>query len=151
MGVLGIVLLLAGIGLLVAEAHVPTGGALGLGGVGALAAGCWLAIVAAGGGAAVAVPAAAVIAVAGVLLVWAATTKVAAARRLPVVGLTGRRAVVRSWQGSGGQVAADGALWRARLAWPQDQPPRPGERVVIEDIDGLTLTVRPAESWELQP
>jgi membrane-bound serine protease (ClpP class) len=51
MVVLGIVLLGIGAGLLIAEAHLPTYGALGLAGVVALAAAPRLAVSGAGGGA----------------------------------------------------------------------------------------------------
>jgi membrane protein implicated in regulation of membrane protease activity len=155
MAELGVMLVLAGVALLIAEAHLPAGGALGAGGVGALAAGCWLVIVAAGGGVAVALPAAAAIVLIGAIAGWAVARRVTVARRTPVVrgaGLAGRTAVVRSWaEPDGGQVATAGTLWRARRAWPQDDAPSAGDTVVVEDVDGLTLTVRAVEPWELQP
>ena len=51
-----------------------------------------------------------------------------------------------------GRVFVDGALWRART-WDLEgeRPPAPGDPVVIERVDGLTLTVRPAEEWEVAP
>jgi membrane-bound serine protease (ClpP class) len=49
-----------------------------------------------------------------------------------------------------GRVLVDGALWRARNAYPEE-PVATGDAVVVERIDGLTLTVRRAEPWELQP
>jgi membrane-bound serine protease (ClpP class) len=49
-----------------------------------------------------------------------------------------------------GQVQLDGALWRCRTWAHEDQPPlQPGSAVVVEAVDGLTLTVRPAEEWEV--
>ena len=83
-----------------------------------------------------------------------ATRKVAVARRALVRGgseaLVGSAAVVRGWQGASGQVFANGALWRARLGWShEDGPPQPGDYVVIERVDGLTLSVRKAEEWEV--
>jgi membrane-bound serine protease (ClpP class) len=49
-----------------------------------------------------------------------------------------------------GQIQLDGALWRARL-WEleEDTPIEVGSPVVVERVDGLTLTVRPAEEWEV--
>ena len=46
----------------------------------------------------------------------------------------------------------DGALWRARK-WDLEGEAelQPGDPVVIEQVSGLTLTVRPAEEWELTP
>jgi len=62
-------------------------------------------------------------------------------------GLLGRVGDVRA----SGQVFVDGALWRAR-PWSREEPPlRPGEPVVVERVDGLTLTVRRAEEWEVAP
>jgi membrane protein implicated in regulation of membrane protease activity len=51
-----------------------------------------------------------------------------------------------------GRVLVDGALWRARR-WDLEGEPdlRPGDPVVIERVSGLTLTVRPAEEWEVAP
>jgi membrane-bound serine protease (ClpP class) len=40
-----------------------------------------------------------------------------------------------------GQVWIEGALWRARVA--DGAAVRPGDRVVVEAVDGLTLVVRP--------
>jgi membrane-bound serine protease (ClpP class) len=51
-----------------------------------------------------------------------------------------------------GRVLVDGALWRARLwAGEEDIPVRSGDPIVVERIDGLTLTVRRAEEWEVAP
>jgi membrane-bound serine protease (ClpP class) len=49
-------------------------------------------------------------------------------------------------------VFVDGALWRARL-WAGDEPEEvaAGDPVVVERVDGLTLTVRRAEEWEVVP
>ena len=48
----------------------------------------------------------------------------------------------------------DGAVWRARRslgAADEDEVPElhAGDRVVVEHLNGLTLSVRPAEEWEL--
>ncbi len=46
----------------------------------------------------------------------------------------------------------DGALWRARLWELEDEPPLSrGDPIVVERVNGLTLTVRPAEEWEVAP
>jgi membrane-bound serine protease (ClpP class) len=51
-----------------------------------------------------------------------------------------------------GQVFVDGALWRARRSeLDGEQPIAPGDPVVVERVSGLTLTVRPAEEWEVLP
>jgi membrane-bound serine protease (ClpP class) len=61
-------------------------------------------------------------------------------------------ATVRSVPAPIGQVQLDGALWRARLWDLQEEgaPVAEGSAVVVESVDGLTLTVRPAEKWEVQ-
>jgi membrane-bound ClpP family serine protease len=151
---LGIVLLIVGAALAVAEAHLPTGGALGVPGIGALVAGAALTLTALGGGAAVAVPAAAGAGVAATGYLLLATRKVAVARRALARGgseaLVGSAGVVRSWEGTTGQVFVHGALWGARLGWAhEDGPLRAGDHVVIEGVNGLTLSVRKAEEWEV--
>ena len=52
-----------------------------------------------------------------------------------------------------GQVVGDGELWRARAAWDEDLDGAlgTGDRVVVDGVDGLTLSVRRAEEWELGP
>jgi membrane-bound ClpP family serine protease len=150
---LGVALLLVGVALLVAEAHVP-GAILGaLGGV-ALATGAALAIAGAGAGAAVVV--AAILAALGSAAVWllVATRKSLVARRLKAASgreaLSGQTGIVRSWNGEGGQVFVDGALWRARHSWPDDpEEISAGDAVVVERVSGLTLGVRRAEKWEV--
>jgi membrane-bound ClpP family serine protease len=148
----GVALVLVGVALLVAEAHVPSG-ALGAAGGIALAVGAALAIAGAGAGAAVVV--AAVLAALGMAVGWLAlaTRKSLAARRLRAASgreaLSGRTGVVRSWAGEGGQVFVDGALWRARRSLPDDpQEICVGDAVVVERVSGLTLGVRRAEQWE---
>lgn len=149
---LGVALLVVGAALLVAEAHVP-GGALGVAGGVALAGGAAFAIGGAGGELAVVI--AAVLAASAVTGLWlaVATRKGLATRRLRVSSgreaLSGRTGVVRSWQGGGGQVFVDGALWRARPSWPDgEQELAAGDAVVVERVSGLTLAVRRAEEWE---
>lgn len=74
-----------------------------------------------------------------------------AARRAPPRGepddLVGRRAEVRVALDPVGQVFVDGALWRATSATPDRAVP-PGRPVVVETVDGLTLTVRPLPEGE---
>jgi membrane-bound serine protease (ClpP class) len=67
-------------------------------------------------------------------------------------GLIGRVGEVRAAPAPVGRVFVDGGLWRARR-WDLEGEPelRPGDPVVIEQVSGLTLTVRPAEEWEVAP
>ena len=148
----GVALLLVGAALLVAEAHVPAGILGVLGGV-ALVGGMALAI--AGAGAGLAIVVAGMVAAGAVSGLWLAiaTRKTMATRRLRVSSgreaLSGRMGVVRSWDAGGGQVLVDGALWRARKSFMDDDGELGvGDSVVVERVSGLTLAVRRAEEWE---
>ena len=154
MTALGLVLLVLGAALVVAEAHVP-GGVLGvLGGV-ALLVGGIIVIGAFGAGAAIAVPVG--VGLGAGAVGWALLTarKVSATRRVRIASgaeaLCGRLGEVRLWTEPSGQVFVDGALWRARHAWPgrDEAALREGDPVVVEHVNGLTLSVRRAEEWEL--
>jgi membrane-bound serine protease (ClpP class) len=131
---------------------VPSGLLGALGGV-TLAIGAALAIAGAGAGAAIVIGVVlGTVAVSG-LWVALAARKTLEARRLRLAsgreGLTGRCGVVRRWQNGDGQVFVDGALWRARPSWPDsDDQLTPGDAVVVERVNGLTLAVRRAEEWE---
>lgn len=152
MVVLGVVLLLVGAALLVAEAHVPAG-VLGATGAVLLAGGTALAIAGAGAGVALAIAAAAGAAACAALWITLAARKSLAVRRLkPAAGreaLAGHLGVVRSWTGDDGQVLVDGALWRARRSLADENGAlHTGDSVVVERVSGLTLAVRRAEEWE---
>jgi membrane protein implicated in regulation of membrane protease activity len=90
----------------------------------------------------------------GAVYVWVVVHKALAARRLAVrsgaEGLVGRLGEVRAAPAPLGQVFLDGALWRARQ-WVGDGDAalEPGDPIVVERVDGLTLTVRRAEEWEV--
>ena len=136
----GLALILLGVALLVIDLHSPTHGVLTTGGLIALLFGLallfqnepgvyrvnlWLII---GIGAAIGI-------------FWAfATGKALAARRLPVTTgvqtMIGRMAEVRS----PGLVFVDGALWQARTA--DNSELVPGEKVEVQAVNGLRLTVR---------
>jgi membrane-bound ClpP family serine protease len=150
---LGIALLLTGAGLLIAEAHLPSYGALGLGGVVALVAGTAIAVDASGGGAALIVAVAAIVALAALALVAViARATVAASRPRALTGaeaLVGHVGVIRRAPAPLGQVFVDGALWRARPC--MDDELHVGDPVVVERVQGLVLTVRRAEEWEIDP
>ena len=61
--------------------------------------------------------------------------------------LIGAPAEVRTSLDPEGQVWIEGALWRARLAG-DGAPLRPGDRVTVEAVEGLTLKVRPGSPFE---
>jgi membrane protein implicated in regulation of membrane protease activity len=60
--------------------------------------------------------------------------------RVGVEVLEGATAVVLSPCQPDGQVRIQGEIWAARC----EEGAGPGEQVVVERVDGLTLTVRPA-------
>jgi membrane-bound serine protease (ClpP class) len=157
MTALGIALVIVGVVLLAAEAHLPTAGALGVGGIVALAGGGVMVAVASGLGLALALPVAAGVGVVAIGLLLLATGKAARAGRLPVrsgaARVVGHVGIIRAPLSPVGKVMVDGELWRARRAWDPDVdgPLEEGERVVVEDVDGLTVSVRKAEEWELSP
>jgi membrane-bound ClpP family serine protease len=153
MVVVGVALLLVGAALLVAEAHTPAGILGAVGGL-ALAGGAALAITGAGGGLAIVLPVMIAAGAAAGLWLAIATPKALATRRLRASSgreaLSGHMGVVRNWTGSGGQVMVDGALWRARRSWAdEDDELGEGDPVVVERVSGLTLAVRKAEDWEV--
>jgi membrane-bound serine protease (ClpP class) len=141
----------------VAEVHVVSHGVLGSAALAALTGGVILTVTDAGAGLAVALAiglsAGAVGAVFGAFVL----ARAMAARRAPVrggpAGLIGRLGEMRSASAPVGRVLVDGALWRARVwdAGEPDEEVRPGDPVVVERVDGLTLTVRRAEEWEVTP
>jgi membrane-bound serine protease (ClpP class) len=146
MTALGLLLVLVGAALVVAEAHVPSHGVIGGTAVASLALGVVLLL--SGGGASLGVALAGGLAIGaiGALWLWILVRKALATRRLRIRnGLVGRVGTVRA----SGQVFVDGALWRARVWDLQDEPAlEPGDAVVVEYVDGLTLTVRHAEEGE---
>ncbi len=154
MGILGIVLVLTGAGLLVAEAHLPTYGVLGAVGLVSLVLGGALAVDASGGGLALIVIVGLVLALlAGVALAAAVRGAAGVVRRRARGGtddLVGHVGVVRNVLAPVGQVFVDGALWRARPCWEDPEDLREGDHVVVERVQGLTLSVRRAEEWELE-
>lgn len=156
MTALGVSLLFVGALLILLEAHVPTLGVLGGPGVIALAAGAVLAVLGLGGGVILGVMAAVLLAGAAGAVLAVTVRKGVAVRRLRArtgpESLLGHVGVVRSWSGPTGSVLVDGALWRARRSALDDENPselHPGDEVVVDHLDGLTIRVRRAEEWEL--
>ena len=67
-------------------------------------------------------------------------------------GMIGHVGIVQSWAEPAGKVLVDGALWQARRSAcePEERVElNQGDRVIVERLTGLTLSVRPAEEWEL--
>lgn len=145
--VVGILLLLLGFGLIIAEAHLPTSGILGGGGVLSLAAGGLVLFDT--GTDAVELNVVVAITVAVVLggLMMVMVERAVRAHRRPVhtgwEEMVGAEGVVRVALRPAGQVFVAGALWRARAA--DDETIDTGYRVRVESVEGLTLVVRPID------
>jgi membrane-bound serine protease (ClpP class) len=135
----GLILVLLGVALLVVDAHVPTHGALTLSGLVAIAVGLVTLFHKAPAPYHTSIPL--VVTVTAVLGgFWAvALGKAVQIRRRPAaVGasdIIGMHGVARD----GGYVFVHGELWRAR----SQAPLAPGQRVRVDDVEGLTLAVHP--------
>src|SRR5688572_27391187 len=117
-------LLIFGLALLVAEAHLPTYGALGVAGVAMLVAGIALAVMESGGSLALAFALTVPVAVVTVGVGAVALRKALAASRRRARGgangLVGHVGVVRMPLDPLGHVLVDGELWRARRSWAEE-------------------------------
>lgn len=156
MSTFGIVLLLMGAALAATEAHVPSHGALGTAAAVAFAAGIAMVVAGAGLGLAAALSVGLAAGAVAAVYTWIVVCKALAVSRRAVrsgaEGLIGRVGEVRAAPAPLGQVFLDGALWRARV-WAGDEEAalQRGDPIVVERVDGLTLTVRRAEEWEVAP
>ena len=157
MAAAGVVLLILGVLLAVGEAHNPTHGALGGSGVAVMAVGIVLALTGAGAGVAIGLAAGVALAAAGGAGLAVVVTRSSAVRQRRVrggaEGLIGQIGVVRSWARESGSILLQGGVWDARRSAGPDEDETPelhaGDRVVVEALSGLTVSVRPAEDWEL--
>jgi membrane-bound serine protease (ClpP class) len=145
----GVLLLVFGVGLIIAEAHLPTHGILGGVGVLALALSGLLLFNTDSDALEVSVPVVVTVGLALGGLMAFAVQRVVEARRRPVMTgweeMVGAVGDVRSPIDPVGQVFVEGALWRASLADDAAGVGRleRGARVRVESVDGLTLKVSP--------
>jgi len=149
-----VVIALIGLGLLLAELLLPTGGILaflgiaGLTGAGIVALGSDSSAADYIGGALIA------LGVVSAIAFYFVTRKVLAAHRDPHVRtgteeMVGSTAEARSSIDPEGRVWLGGTIWSARLA-AGSEPVRLGDRVTVEAVDGLTLVVRPEPQTAVQ-
>ena len=136
----GLLLMMLAVAFFVAEAFVPTHGALAVGGGVLFVLGSLILFDPAGDAYQVSLPVALGIALALVLLIGIALSRVIRVARQPAAvgyaGLVGSEGVVRR----GGLVLVNGELWRARR--PDGSPLALGEHVRVEEIeDDLQLVV----------
>jgi membrane-bound serine protease (ClpP class) len=139
----GLALILLGVAFLVAEAFVPSYGALGIGGIVAFAFGALLLIDGDSPGLGIPWPLIVALALVSAVIVIGVASMAAKARRRPVVSGAPRMIgalgeVVEFAQGEG-WATVDGERWRVRAT----QALRPGQRINVTQVDGLTLVVHP--------
>jgi membrane-bound serine protease (ClpP class) len=147
----GVLLLVAGVALIIAEAHLSAHGILGAAGVVALVASGLLLYDTNTSAFEVSAP---VVIAAGLLIggfLAFAVDRAVRARRRPVrtgwEEMVGAAAVVREPLDPVGMVYVEGALWRAKLEDGADgRALDRGARVRVEAVDGLTLKVKPVEA-----
>lgn len=137
-------LVLLGIGLMVAEAHIGAFGVIGVGGVVAFVIGSIMMFPSGAPGFELspAVIAGAVIVTAGLFLL-VLSMLLRSRKRLVITGndaLLGAEGEALSWQGEEGRVRIKGEIWHARAAAPL----QPGTRVKVIDRNGLVLVVESA-------
>jgi membrane-bound serine protease (ClpP class) len=149
----GVLLILLAFGLLVAEAFVVSHGALAVGGIAALVSGGLLLFDTDSEAFEVSVPIVIfTAALLGGFFLFVVSKAVATRHERVHTGqeeLIGMRAVVRAPLDPVGHVFVQGALWRAVAA--DDERLEPGDEVVVEKVDGLTLTVRRGSVAEPAP
>lgn len=155
---LGITLIVVALVLLLAEAHLSTGGLIGAVSIVAGIGGITLLLLAAGVGAVVVLTVALCAAAGAVPLLLLARRRIMGSLHTrPRTGreaLVGHLGVVRSGEESPSQlqVFVDGSLWRAEPDPFLEEPElHNDDRIVVERVNGLTLRVRKAEQWELNP
>ncbi|MDO9531422.1 MAG: NfeD family protein [Deltaproteobacteria bacterium] len=71
-------------------------------------------------------------------IVWSIIVR----NRTPLIGIesmAGKEVKVVKWQGKGGIVFINGELWKAT----SDAPLLPGDKAIIDKVDGLLLSVNP--------
>ena len=141
----GVVVALVAVALLLAELLLPTGGVLAVLGAIGLIAGGVLALGSHASARDYIGPALIALGIVSAACFYFVARKVVEAHERPTSAgpedLVGSLAEARSAIAPEGQVLAAGGIWRARLV-SGGEPVRPGDRVRIEAVEGLTLTVR---------
>ncbi len=142
----GLALIIVGIALIVAEAFVPSFGALGLGGIAAFIFGAIMMFDSGIPGFGISITFVVSLAVvAGLLLLWLVSYLLKLHRRGAVSGrdsiLGGTGSAMESFAGEG-KVWLEGEAWAAVSKVPIEKD----QEVVVTAIDGLTLEVKPASA-----
>ena len=137
----GVALILLGCALMVAELFLPTFGVIGVGGIAALATGLLMLIEPEVPGFGIPLGVVVGLAVTSAVVILGAGTFALRARRRPVVSgkeaLVGTEGTVTEVAGSEAWAHVAGESWRVH----SDSPLKPGERIRVRKVDGLTLDV----------
>jgi len=140
----GAALVLLGIGLMIAEAHIGAFGLLGVGGIIAFVIGAIMMFPTDVPGFELSPAVIAGAAIGSAALFLMAVALLLRSRRRAVItgkeALLGAEGEAVSWDGREGRIRVSGEIWRARAA----SPLAPGIRVEVVDRDGLVLLVEPA-------
>jgi membrane-bound serine protease (ClpP class) len=139
----GAALVLIGIGLMIAEAHIGAFGAIGVGGVAAFVIGSLMMFPSRVPGFALSYAVVIGTAICSAALFLLALAVLLRSRKRPAVtgseALIGAAGEAVSWQGGEGRVRVKGEIWLARA----DAPLAVGTHVKVLDRDGLVLRVQP--------
>jgi membrane protein implicated in regulation of membrane protease activity len=152
---LGLVAIGVALLLLLAEAHLSTGGVIAIGAAIALVCGVALLLIGASAGVLAVVAISAGVGVASIGGLAMIVHRLAPSRhrrtRSGPAGMIGHIGVVRGGDDGEARVFVDGGLWRAQPGPLEETDLHDGDRVVIEHVNGLTLRVRRADELELNP
>jgi membrane-bound serine protease (ClpP class) len=139
----GLALIVLGLAFMLAEAFVPSFGALGIGGMVAFIFGSVMLMRTGAKGFAISPWLVGFVALVSTGFIVGVLGMVVKARRRPVVsgreGLVGREGLAPTAFTGTGSIRVDGEIWRARAAVPVAA----GQKVRIMAIDGLTMVVEP--------
>ena len=140
----GAALVLLGIGLMVAEAHIGSFGVIGVGGIVAFVIGAIMMFPSGAPGFTLSLSVVAAATATTAALFLLVLTMLLRSRRRPVVtgkeGLLGAEGETVAWDGEEGRVRVNGEVWRARARLPL----QPGARIKVINREGLVLVVEPA-------
>lgn len=137
----GVALILLGCALMVAELFLPTFGVIGVGGIAALATGLLMLIEPEVPGFGIPIGVIAALALSSAIVIFGAGSFALRARRRPVVSgreaLVGTEGTITEVIGPEAWAHVAGESWRVHSA----SPLKPGERVRVLSVQGLTLEV----------
>lgn len=140
----GAALVLLGIGLMVAEAHIGSFGVIGVAGIVAFVIGAIMMFPSGAPGFSLSLPVVAAATIMTAALFLLVLTMLLRSRQRPVVtgkeGLLGAEGEAVAWDGDEGRVLVNGEIWRARAQRPLEK----GNRIRVIDREGLVLVVEPA-------